>query len=155
MSEAPCPRRSWGQLQPLIRFIAAAVFGYSHRNAWANVHLFGQSDTVPRRSPKAYPYPADKGAYSIWYWMYVRFATDRVPGLGPCAVRVLDRLLLAGGTPAVYSYLFAHPAEAFAKLETGGAVRAWSPCRFTGIMGSSELSVCTLRRNPESGLKWR
>ena len=39
----------------------------------------------------------------------MRIATDTVPGLGCCAVRMLDRMLLDGGTPAVYSYLFAHP----------------------------------------------
>eukprot|EP01051_Picozoa_sp_SAG22_P000626 SAG22_NODE_18_length_32591_cov_38.043549_13_plen_213_part_00 len=63
--------------------------------------------------PAAYPYPpaADRGKFSEWYWMLMRIQTDTVPGLGPCAVRNLDRLLLAGGTPAVFSYLFAHPPQ--------------------------------------------
>eukprot|EP01052_Picozoa_sp_SAG31_P022818 SAG31_NODE_1837_length_7126_cov_8.278497_1_plen_511_part_00 len=56
-----------------------------------------------------YVYPKDLGPYSKWYWMYMRATTDSVPGLGPCGVRWMDRLLVAGGTPAVYSYLFAHP----------------------------------------------
>lgn len=47
----------------------------------------------------------------IRYWMEVRVSTDAVPGLGPCSVRWMDRLLLAGGTPTLYSYLFAHPVK--------------------------------------------
>jgi|EP01044_Picomonas_judraskeda_P011088 hypothetical protein len=45
------------------------------------------------------------------YWMNMRIATDAVPGLGCCAVRWIDRLLNAGASPAVYSYLFAHPDQ--------------------------------------------
>ena len=58
-----------------------------------------------------YPYPANLGNYSIWYWMSMRIATDSIPGLGACAVRWFDRMLLAGKTPAVYSYLYAHPDQ--------------------------------------------
>jgi hypothetical protein len=38
----------------------------------------------------------------------VRSGTDSIPGLGPCAVRWIDRMLLEGGTPALYTYLYAH-----------------------------------------------
>ena len=41
--------------------------------------------------------------------MTIRSGTDTIPGLGACAVRWMDKMLLAGGTPAVYSYLFSHP----------------------------------------------
>ncbi len=58
-----------------------------------------------------YPYPANLGNYSIWYWMSMRITTDSIPGLGACAVRWFDRMLLAGKTPAVYSYLYAHPDQ--------------------------------------------
>ena len=37
--------------------------------------------------------------------------TDTVPGLGPCGVRWLDRLLAAGGSKRLWSYFFAHPSQ--------------------------------------------
>jgi hypothetical protein len=37
---------------------------------------------------------------------FTRVATDTVPGLGPCGVRWLNKMLLAGGTPAVYGARF-------------------------------------------------
>ena len=67
-----------------------------------------------------YPYPTQLGAYSKWYWMFMRAATDTVPGLGACGVRWMDRLLVAGGTPNVYSYLFAHPPEERLGIPGGG-----------------------------------
>ena len=38
----------------------------------------------------------------------MRHSTDAIPGLGACAVRWLARMLVDGGAPAVYTYLFAH-----------------------------------------------
>ena len=49
-------------------------------------------------APSAYTYPTKRGLFSQWYWTYMRASTDSVPGLGPCGVRWLDRLLLEGGT---------------------------------------------------------
>ena len=37
----------------------------------------------------------------------MRIGTDNVPGLGPCGVRWIDRMLLPH-SPAVYSFVFAH-----------------------------------------------
>lgn len=37
--------------------------------------------------------------------------TDTVPGLGPCGVRWLDRLLVVGGSKRLWSYFFAHPSQ--------------------------------------------
>jgi para-nitrobenzyl esterase len=56
-----------------------------------------------------YPYPSDLGNFSKWWWAATRVATDMEPGLGACATRRLARNLVSGGTPATYSYLFAHP----------------------------------------------
>jgi hypothetical protein len=53
----------------------------------------------------------DLGPYSQWWWENTRISTDTVPGLGPCAVRWLARSFVKGGSPAVYTYLFAHPAQ--------------------------------------------
>ena len=90
--------------------------------------------------PSVYPYPEGPrlGSYSKWYWMYVRWDTDRFPGLGPCSVRWLDEQLLAGGTPAVYSYLFAHPAEAWAPQEPGGTVFAPHASELSFVFGQPE-----------------
>eukprot|EP01043_Picozoa_sp_COSAG02_P044344 COSAG02_NODE_3953_length_5991_cov_2.270367_1_plen_173_part_10 len=46
-------------------------------------------------------------------WFVGGCGKDTVPGLGACGTRYLDKLLLAGGSPAVYSYLFAHPPTQF------------------------------------------
>ena len=63
--------------------------------------------------PANYSYPTlatePDANFSLDYWKTIRSATDTIPGLGACAVRWMDRMLVAGGTPAVYSYLFAHP----------------------------------------------
>jgi hypothetical protein len=57
---------------------------------------------------QVYPYPEKLGNFSQSYWTLVRSGTDSIPGLGPCAVRWIDRMLLEGGTPALYTYLYAH-----------------------------------------------
>lgn len=62
-------------------------------------------------SPEAYPYPADLGGYSLWYWMHLRYTTDVLSKAGACSVRWLARMLVAGGSPAVYTYLFAYPPK--------------------------------------------
>ena len=93
-----------------------------------------------------YPYPSDLGAYSKWYWMYMRIGTDKVPGLGPCAVRWLDRMLLAGGTPAVYSYLYAHPdQEQFVPGTGPGGVFVPHASEIVAVFNTPNL------RNPEEG----
>ena len=64
--------------------------------------------------PANYPFPVDLGNFSKWWWTTTRIDTDVVPGLGACSVRSVARKLLAGGTPAAFVYLFAHPtASAF------------------------------------------
>ena len=93
-----------------------------------------------------YPYPSDLGSYSKWYWMYMRIGTDSVPGLGPCAVRWLDRMLLAGGTPAVYSYLYAHPdQEQFVPGTGPGGVFVPHASEIVAVFNTPNL------RNPEEG----
>jgi len=37
--------------------------------------------------PEMYPYPADLGGYSQWYWMNVRYTTDEIRSFGACSVR--------------------------------------------------------------------
>ena len=72
-----------------------------------------------------YVYPKELGSYSTWYWMNMRIATDAVPGLGCCAVRWFDQLLLDGGTPAVFSYLYAHPDQE--KFVPGESAQSFVP----------------------------
>eukprot|EP00939_MAST-03C_sp_MAST-3C-sp1_P001441 g1441.t1 len=60
---------------------------------------------------KQYAYPSYLGNYSEWWWAFTRVATDTVPGLGPCAVRMTAQQLLDSGTPEVYAYFFAHPTQ--------------------------------------------
>ena len=55
----------------------------------------------------------------------MRIATDAVPGLGCCAVRWFDQLLLDGGTPAVFSYLYAHPDQE--KFVPGESAQSFVP----------------------------
>jgi len=61
--------------------------------------------------PAVYEYPANLGNYSQSWWTYMRIKTDSQPGLGACAVRNVSRNLLAGGTPSVHNYLFAHALQ--------------------------------------------
>ena len=82
----------------------AVLGGYSQRELHAVKRIYANASS-------GYPYPQDRGQYSPWWWAYMRAATDAVPGLGPCAVRWLSRLLLQGGTPAVFAYHFAHPTQ--------------------------------------------
>lgn len=62
-------------------------------------------------SPSKYTYPKDLGNYSQSWWTAIRARTDRVPGLGACGVRNFSQSFHAGGSPAVFSYLFAHPPQ--------------------------------------------
>ena len=80
--------------------------------------LYGKNQTLYQEflqvyDPANYSYPLlatePNANFSLDYWKTIRSATDTIPGLGACAVRWMDRMLVAGGTPAVYSYLFAHP----------------------------------------------
>lgn len=61
--------------------------------------------------PEVYPYPADLKGFSKWCWMWVRYTSDTIPGLSACGARWLARMLVDGGSPAVYSYLFARPSN--------------------------------------------
>jgi hypothetical protein len=72
-------------------------------------------------APSVYPYPADLGNFSRWWWETMRIGTtagsaslgkdQAVMGLGHCAVRCLARLLVSGGTDQVYTYQFSHPTQ--------------------------------------------
>jgi para-nitrobenzyl esterase len=64
---------------------------------------------APGGGAGSYPYPNDLGNFSQPWWTAMRIETDMVPGLGACGVRWLAASLVNGGTPAVYTYLFAHP----------------------------------------------
>ena len=88
---------------------AAFEAGLASRYSAAEVR---QLKAIYANDSSTYPYPSDLGPYSKYWWASMRASTDSVPGLGPCAVRWLSRLLLAGGTPAVYDYHFAHPTQA-------------------------------------------
>lgn len=61
-------------------------------------------------NPSVYPYPADLGGASKWWWEITRIGTDTVPGLGACGTRSYARDLLAGGSKKVFTYLFAKPS---------------------------------------------
>ncbi len=72
--------------------------------------------------PSAYSYPSDLGNYSRWWWEAMRVSTlgghyaPQAPGqpllgVGHCSVRCLARLMVAGGTPQVYTYEFARPTK--------------------------------------------
>jgi hypothetical protein len=54
-----------------------------------------------------YPTGAALGGWTHQYWEVMRVQTDGVPGLGACGVRWLAKMLSAGGSPAVWSYMFA------------------------------------------------
>lgn len=56
-----------------------------------------------------YSYPEAQGDFGRWWWEAMRADTDR--GLGHCGARRLARQLLAGGSEAVFSYLFAQPTQ--------------------------------------------
>jgi hypothetical protein len=66
-------------------------------------------------SPDSYEYPTNLGNYSPSWWKGTRIFTDGgVPArlaLGACNVRHTARLLSRGGSPAVYTYLFASPDQ--------------------------------------------
>ena len=65
----------------------------------------------------SYPYPPlEKMTSSEWYWLLVRSGTDAVSGLGACSVKWAAGLLVQGGSPAVYTYLFAHPPSVRKRL---------------------------------------
>jgi carboxylesterase type B len=69
-------------------------------------HIYGPGTN------SSYPFPADKGPYSDWWWAYDRSGTDAVPGLGPCGVRWFSHLMLEGGAQdGVFCYHFAHPTQ--------------------------------------------
>ncbi len=69
-------------------------------------------------SPDVYEYPANRGNFSLPYWMNVRIETDHVPGLGPCSVRWVAQLLANAGSD-VYTYMFAHPNGLMSKVFVG------------------------------------
>jgi len=62
-------------------------------------------------APGAYPYPADLGNYSQWWWTWMRIRTDVYEGVGPCSVRRIARALVRLGAPSVFVYHFAHPPQ--------------------------------------------
>eukprot|EP01050_Picozoa_sp_SAG11_P015748 SAG11_NODE_2077_length_3856_cov_2.082246_5_plen_94_part_00 len=68
--------------------------------------MLGQAEVKAIYDPELgnYPYPAERGNFSDWYWMLMRIQTDAVPALGPCAVRALDRLLLVRRRPKQSSF---------------------------------------------------
>lgn len=61
-----------------------------------------------------YPYPSGhaESPFSEWWWAAMRVGTDHVPGAGACGVRWLAKLLVRGGSQAVYGYQFAYPTQA-------------------------------------------
>lgn len=58
-----------------------------------------------------YPYPDKLGIFSQWWWMFMRFGTDFVPGFGRCSSRYLVDLLVEGGAQSVYEGHFVHPLQ--------------------------------------------
>lgn len=66
---------------------------------------------IYQNTDSMYQYPTDPGPWSDWWWASTRVGTDLVPGLGACGVRWLSQLLVDGGTPSVYVYLFAQPEQ--------------------------------------------
>jgi hypothetical protein len=74
--------------------------------------------------PEVYPYPAYLGNYSIWYWMYVRYLTDKIPEKGGCGPQWFASMLAAGGSP-VYLYMFAHPPS-WVPIPAGDGVSVFS-----------------------------
>lgn len=61
--------------------------------------------------PSRYTYPSDLGNYSQSWWTAMRAMTDQVPGLGACGARNFSQNLHKFGTPAVFTYLFAHATQ--------------------------------------------
>ena len=70
-----------------------------------------KAKAIYANSSSGYVYPSRRGIFSEWWWAAMRVKTDLVPGIGACGVRWLARMLLNGGSPAVYTYLFAHPTQ--------------------------------------------
>eukprot|EP00966_Prymnesium_polylepis_P081604 1890283-Prymnesium_polylepis.1 len=58
-----------------------------------------------------FPYPPVRGNQSFWWWAAAASLSDVEWGLGHCSVRRVARILVDGGSPAVYAYEFAHPAQ--------------------------------------------
>jgi len=62
--------------------------------------------------PSNYSYPKNLNGFSQNWWTLMRIITDQVPSLGHCGARFLAESLTAGGSPAVFVYLFAHAEDA-------------------------------------------
>lgn len=101
-------------------FMTPWFFGFPHdmnesmvEQAWAA--LGNDLSAIPPAkviyNDSVYTYPAERGDYSVWAWMVGRMMTDKVPGLGYCAVRNLARVMASAGTPAVYAYSFDQTSE--------------------------------------------
>merc|ERR1712187_360507 len=85
--------------------------------------------------PEVYPYPAHLGNYSVWYWMYVRYLTDKIPEKGGCGPQWFAGLLDAGGSPAVYLYLFNHPPS-FVPIAGGEGVFSMHTAEVAFVFGA-------------------
>eukprot|EP00756_Hemistasia_phaeocysticola_P041992 Hpha_TRINITY_DN16945_c2_g3::TRINITY_DN16945_c2_g3_i1::g.54661::m.54661 len=71
-------------------------------------------------SKQNFSYPAKRGNQSFWWWAAAASLSDAGWGLGHCSVRRVARMLVAGGTPAVYAYEFRHAAQGDATDGTYG-----------------------------------
>merc|ERR1711988_1781965 len=92
-------------------------------------------------NPEVYPYPAYMGNYSIWYWMYVRYLSDRIPEKGGCGPQWFASMLDAGGSPAVYLYMFAHPPT-WVPIPVEGGVFAMHTCEIPFVFDAMK-SIAT------------
>eukprot|EP00928_Gymnodinium_smaydae_P043580 TRINITY_DN29164_c0_g1_i2.p1 TRINITY_DN29164_c0_g1~~TRINITY_DN29164_c0_g1_i2.p1 ORF type:complete len:630 (+),score=53.79 TRINITY_DN29164_c0_g1_i2:59-1948(+) len=66
--------------------------------------------------PSNYTYPTNLGEFSQAWWTVMRMSSDgscmsNSSSLGPCTVRRVARALVKGGTPSVFTYVFAHPSQ--------------------------------------------
>merc|ERR1712070_919541 len=82
--------------------------------------------------PGSYEYPSNRGNYSQSWWTAMRLATDggdpAFTALGACTVRWTARLLLQGGSPNVFVYLFAHPSqETIPDMNVGSVISGLGP----------------------------
>lgn len=85
-----------------LALLLAGKFKFNPEELWKVKEIY---------NPSKYPYPRDLGNFSSWWWAGMRIFTDQVPGLGPCGARNFAQSLHEGRSPAVFSYLFAHPPQ--------------------------------------------
>mmetsp|Transcript_12470 Transcript_12470/g.31923 ORF Transcript_12470/g.31923 Transcript_12470/m.31923 type:complete len:531 (-) Transcript_12470:394-1986(-) len=91
------------------------------------------------KESSGYPYPADLGPKCInKWWQTARIGTDTVPGLGPCSVAWLAKMLARHGTK-VNAYMFGQPTNCDKRKDA--AMCAYQAEAQPGVLPSGAYTV--------------